>query len=109
MAFYGGVEGGATNTTVIIVNSSGLIVAKKEGPGSNGWLLGAGKVADLLIELFHGAKADAGIPLDAPLEAMGLCMSGFLQPRIQEELRVAFVEKDQNLCKRYYIDNDSSG
>ena len=36
-------------------------------------------------------------------------MSGFLQPRIQEELREAFREKDPNLCKYYYIDNDSPG
>lgn len=36
-------------------------------------------------------------------------MSGFLQPRIQEELRAAFKEKDASLCRQYYIDNDSPG
>jgi hypothetical protein len=36
-------------------------------------------------------------------------MSGFLQPRIQDELRAAFAEKDPRLCKHYYIDNDSPG
>ena len=33
-------------------------------------LLGATKVADLLIELFHAAKAKAGIDIQTPLEAM---------------------------------------
>ena len=36
-------------------------------------------------------------------------MSGFLQPRIQEELREAFRERSPELCAHYYIDNDSPG
>ena len=36
-------------------------------------------------------------------------MSGFLQPRIQQELRDAFAAADPLLARRYYIDNDSPG
>jgi hypothetical protein len=36
-------------------------------------------------------------------------MSGFLQPRIQQELRDAFTAADPLLARRYFIDNDSPG
>ena len=72
-------------------------------------IVGLDKVATLLLELFHAAKEEAGIPLSTPLTSMGLCMSGFLQPRVQEELRSALQAKDPHLCARYTIDNDSPG
>ena len=36
--YYGGVEGGATNTTAIVVDSNGKIVSRVDGSGSNGWV-----------------------------------------------------------------------
>ena len=72
-------------------------------------LLGVPKVADLLVSLFHAAKVSAGIALDVPLASIGLCMSGFLQERVQVELRDALIERDAKLAEFYYIDNDSPG
>ena len=109
MALYGGLEGGGTNTVAVLVDAGGRIVARQDGSGSNGWLLGVGKVADLLVALFQAAKRAAGVPETQPLEALGLCMSGFLQPRAQQELREALRERDPHLSRSYFIDNDSPG
>jgi len=42
MPFFGGVEGGGTNTTVIIVNDAGRILSRRDGAGSNGWVRAEG-------------------------------------------------------------------
>jgi hypothetical protein len=36
--FYAGVEGGASNTTLVILNAAGSVVATETGPGTNGWV-----------------------------------------------------------------------
>ncbi len=92
-ACFGGVEGGGTNTIAIILDSDGKILSRVDGPGTNGWLLGPAKVADILIGMFAEAKEKAGVPKGTPLESIGLCMSGFLQPSQQEGLKAAFAEK----------------
>ena len=38
--YFGGVEGGGTNTVVVIVNEAGKIVGEARGGGSNGYVRG---------------------------------------------------------------------
>jgi N-acetylglucosamine kinase len=109
MKYFGGVEGGGSNTLVVIINENGEIISREHGGGSNGWLLGIDAAATLLISLITKAKQAAGIDEATPLESCGLCMSGFLQPRMQEGLRAAFQSRAPLLSNFYYIDNDSPG
>ena len=108
-SFYGGLEGGGTNTRVVILNSHGVVVGSSSGGGSNGWVLGVEPVVVLVAELVQAAKAAAGVPLDVPLVSLGACMSGFLQPRMQAALEAGLRARDPHLATSYYIDNDTPG
>lgn len=46
-------------------------------------------------------------PHFTPLQ--GMCMSGFLQPSIQAELKAELTLQDPQLASYYYVDNDSPG
>jgi N-acetylglucosamine kinase len=109
MPFYCGVEGGATNTTLVVLDEAGKIVKTATGGCSNHYLTSMGAVAELL----HGLAAEAlpeGAPASGPLFAsFGACMSGFLAEGPQRDLVALFREKYPRLAASYYIDNDSPG
>lgn len=106
---YGGIEGGATNTVAVIIDEHGKIVAREDGPGSNGWLIGTARVAEILVGLFSTLKTRLGIAASTPLHSIGMCMSGFLQERAQLELKAALKALDPHLSEHVYVDNDSPG
>jgi len=61
---------GGTNTIAVIVDSAGKVLARQDGPGTNGWLVGPAGVADILISMFHKAKDEAGLARDVPLHSI---------------------------------------
>jgi hypothetical protein len=61
---------GGTNTIAVIVDSVGKVLARQDGPGTNGWLVGPAGVADILIGMFHKAKDEAGLARDVPLHSI---------------------------------------
>ena len=65
-----GVEGGGTNTIVVILNGAGKVLARHAGAGCNGWLLGVPRAAEIVVELARKCKSDAGIPLDIPFNSL---------------------------------------
>lgn len=109
-----GVEGGASNTSTVLVDArSGAVLAARSVPeGSNAYLVGVPAVAALLAREAAALLAAAALPADAPVAALGACMSGFSEEAPQRALVARFGEllpAPAPLAASFYIDNDSPG
>ena len=116
MPLFCGVEGGATNTTLLILNERAEILGRASGGCSNHYLTSLPAVAELLAGLARSALAAAGLPPpnegpSAPpvFHSFGACMSGFLAAGPQRDLEALFRSAYPWLSASYYIDNDSPG
>jgi N-acetylglucosamine kinase-like BadF-type ATPase len=112
--YFCGYEGGGTNTTCIVMDSSCRVLGRSAGSGSNHYLVGLPAVAALLADLARAALQHAGIslpPAGAPpvFAALGMCGSGFLEPAPQRALEALLRAEHPWLSSAYYIDNDSPG
>ena len=122
MALFCGIEGGGTNTTLVIMDATCRVLARASGGGSNHYLVGLPAVCALLGQLAGEALAAAGLPpppapgdaaaaaAAAPVfAALGFCASGFLEPGPQRALEGLLRAAHPWLAASYYIDNDSPG
>ena len=116
MPLFCGVEGGATNTTLLILNERAEILGRAAGGCSNHYLTSLPAVAELLAGLARSALAAAGLPppsegASAPpvFHSFGACMSGFLAAGPQRDLEALLRSAHPWLSASYYIDNDSPG
>jgi N-acetylglucosamine kinase len=74
---FGGIEGGATHTQMVLLNSFGQIVAEADIPlSTNHWQVGLDECLKRLNDLIVAAKKNAGISDDMKLKALGLSLSG---------------------------------
>nr|URW63935.1 N-acetyl glucosamine kinase [Helicoverpa armigera] len=107
--FFGGVEGGATHSNLVICDQLGRVVGRAEGPGTNHWTLGIEECARRIIAMVESAKEEAGIPKDQPLDSLGLTLSGCEQESSNAELALRVKEKDGNAAKAIYVGSDTAG
>ncbi|KAF5307981.1 hypothetical protein FQR65_LT06549 [Abscondita terminalis] len=105
----GGVEGGATHTTVVLLDSEGNVLSTVKGPGTNHFLLGMKECRRRIAELIDNAKKEAQLPEDVPLTAIGLSLSGCEQEETNQELVRGFLETYPSLSERYAIGSDTEG
>nr|XP_049704983.1 serine protease HTRA2, mitochondrial-like [Helicoverpa armigera] len=107
--FFGGIEGGATHSNLVICDQLGRVVGRAEGPGTNHWTLGIEECARRIIAMVESAKEEAGIPKDQPLDSLGLTLSGCEQESSNAELALRVKEKDSNAAKAIYVGSDTAG
>ncbi|PZC74935.1 hypothetical protein B5X24_HaOG207014 [Helicoverpa armigera] len=107
--FFGGVEGGATHSNLVICDQLGRVVGRAEGPGTNHWTLGIEECARRIIAMVQSAKEEAGIPKDQPLDSLGLTLSGCEQESSNAELALRVREKDATAAKEIYVGSDTAG
>ncbi|CAB3223061.1 unnamed protein product [Arctia plantaginis] len=107
--FFGGVEGGATHSNLVICDETGRVVGKAKGLGTNHWVLGIDECANRIIGMLHEAKDDACIPRDQPLDSLGLTLSGCEQESSNAELATRVKEKDANSARAIYVASDTAG
>jgi len=75
--YYGGIEGGATHTRMILLDESGCVLADRDVElSTNQWQVGFDECIRRLSDLVTGAKMAAGIGADVHLSALGLSLSG---------------------------------
>eukprot|EP00743_Colponemidia_sp_Colp-15_P003735 GILK01004030.1.p1 GENE.GILK01004030.1~~GILK01004030.1.p1 ORF type:complete len:446 (-),score=71.76 GILK01004030.1:634-1914(-) len=85
----GGLEGGGTNTVLVLLSPEGMVLTKKYGGSSNQWLIGLDQTVSTILELVREAKAEIKMAQDEPLVSLGLCMSGLEQ----EEQQLALMNQ----------------
>ncbi|CAK1594252.1 unnamed protein product [Parnassius mnemosyne] len=107
--YFGGVEGGATHSNLVICDQNGEVLGQAKGPGTNHWVLGIEKCAQRIISMLHAAKENAGIPLDVPLDSLGLTLSGCEQESSNAELAARVLEKDSHSSRAIYVGSDTAG
>lgn len=82
MAYFGGVEGGATNTVAVVIDSDGNVLGKGRGGGCNTWQLGIEPAVDEIVRTIEAAKAEAGLKQEIILDGLGICLGGCQQALI---------------------------
>ncbi|KAJ8715536.1 hypothetical protein PYW07_010018 [Mythimna separata] len=107
--YFGGVEGGATHSNLVICDETGKVVGRTKGPGTNHWTLGIDECAKRIIDMLHLAKDDANIPRDRPLDSLGLTLSGCEQESSNSELAARVKERDAAAAKAIYVASDTAG
>lgn len=103
----GGIEGGATRSLLVLINSSGKEIARVEGPDLNHQLIGMEECRNRVLDMVNQAKYFCGIPKSTPLHALGLSLSGCEDEATNAELLKGFYEDHSSLSKEYVVGSDT--
>ncbi|XP_076461087.1 N-acetyl-D-glucosamine kinase-like isoform X2 [Babylonia areolata] len=107
--YYGGIEGGGTQSKMVIVRSDGQILAFVDGPSTNKWLIGVEETIKRINEMAKEAKTKAKIPEDTPFKGLGLSLSGGDETIAQQELKEEIKTRYPKLAQSVYINSDTHG
>ncbi|RDD42386.1 N-acetyl-D-glucosamine kinase [Trichoplax sp. H2] len=107
--FYGGIEGGGSTSNMIIMDSTGQIIGRSYGTGTNPWLIGRDECVDKIKELSDECKRNAGLSQDQQLQILGMSISGTESQSTQDEIIGKLHDRYPNLSKSYYMCNDTFG
>ncbi|XP_035673899.1 N-acetyl-D-glucosamine kinase-like isoform X3 [Branchiostoma floridae] len=107
--YFGGIEGGATHSKMVIMSSEGKIMAWSEGPSTNHWLIGVDQCVTTINDMVVDAKKQAGIPEDKPLKALGLSLSGGEKEEGQKQVIDGMKTKFPNVSENYKMCTDTFG
>ncbi|CAH1257734.1 N-acetyl-D-glucosamine kinase-like isoform X1 [Branchiostoma lanceolatum] len=107
--YFGGIEGGATHSKMVIMSSEGKIMAWSEGPSTNHWLIGVDQCVTTINDMVVDAKKQAGIPEDKPLKALGLSLSGGEKEEGQKQVIDGMKTKFPTVSENYKMCTDTFG
>ncbi|KAG5671397.1 hypothetical protein PVAND_001595 [Polypedilum vanderplanki] len=107
--YFAGVEGGATQSVLIISNGAGEILGKAHGESSNHWMIGIPEVAKRINAMACEAKANAKIPQSTKLKCIGLSLSGCEQESTNAALEREIRHSYPNLAENYVVCSDTMG
>ncbi|XP_028158310.1 uncharacterized protein LOC114351337 [Ostrinia furnacalis] len=107
--YFGGVEGGATHSNLVICDGTGQVLGTASGPGTNHWTLGIEGCANRIVAMLKAAKINAGLPVDKPLDSLGLTLSGCEQESSNAELAARVKEIDADCARAIYVASDTAG
>ncbi|EZA51376.1 N-acetyl-D-glucosamine kinase [Ooceraea biroi] len=105
----GGVEGGGTHSTLVILDGKGALLTEVKGPHTNHWAIGIDETAARLSAMIEKGKQDLGIPESVPLDCVGLCLSGCEEETTNDQLVKTLLENYPNSAKDYVISSDTLG
>lgn len=107
--YYGGIEGGATHSTMVIMTADGKVLSTSEGPSTNHWLIGVDECLIRINNMAVEAKGKAGISEDVPLDALGLSLSGGEQEEGQRKVISGMMSTFPKVSKSYKMCTDTFG
>ncbi|XP_034949920.1 N-acetyl-D-glucosamine kinase [Chelonus insularis] len=105
----GGIEGGGTHSTLIIMDGYGTQLTYITGPGTNHWAIGMKETATRINEMIEKAKENLKIPSARALDSLGLCLSGCEDEKTNQELIKTLNEDFPHLSKNYIVGSDTMG
>ncbi|XP_078410950.1 N-acetyl-D-glucosamine kinase isoform X1 [Cetorhinus maximus] len=109
MQLYGGVEGGATRSNVVLIDANGKIKSKVDGPATNHWLVGVDRCLESINNMVQEAKIAAGVNPYIPLKSLGMTLSGGEQEEAIGKLIQQLKERFPKLSENYCITTDAIG
>ncbi|XP_070540467.1 N-acetyl-D-glucosamine kinase-like [Ptychodera flava] len=107
--YYGGIEGGATHSKMVIMSSDGTIKALSRGPSTNHWLIGIDECLNRIHNMVVDAKLTAEIDLDIPLKSLGMSLSGGEQKEGQRKVIEGLKTTYPNISESYSMCTDTFG
>jgi len=107
--YYGGIEGGATHSKLVICDKNGSIISKVSGLGTNHWVVGIPEVARRVAEMVKRAKQDANIEQKTKLQSLGLSLSGCEQEATNKTLKNELLKNHPDIADSYYVCSDTVG
>lgn len=107
--FIGGIEGGATSSFAVLMNPQGKVVASAQGPSTAHPLIGMEQCRANIANLINTMKSRASIPLEVPLKAVGLSLSGCERDETNMELINGLLKQYPKLALKFAIASDSEG
>ncbi|CAI2738242.1 unnamed protein product [Dicrocoelium dendriticum] len=79
---FGGIEGGASNSRIVLLDSEGRILGFAEGPPTNQWLCGIQETVQRLLTLVDLGLQDASMSPGTPISHLvvnGSATGGYLK------------------------------
>ncbi|XP_033757375.1 N-acetyl-D-glucosamine kinase-like [Pecten maximus] len=107
--YFGGIEGGATHSKMVLFRSDGKVMAKTEGPSTNQWLVGQEECLKRVSEMVQEAKKIAGLDEKKPIKALGLSMSGADQKEAQQQIIDGMKSKYGEVSESVAVSSDTNG
>ncbi|XP_002734945.2 N-acetyl-D-glucosamine kinase-like [Saccoglossus kowalevskii] len=107
--YFGGIEGGATHSKMVIMSSDGKIKAWSRGPSTNHWLIGIDECLDRIHNMVVDAKLTADIDLDKPLKSLGMSLSGGEQKEGQKKVIEGLKTRFPNISEHHTMCTDTFG
>ncbi|XP_078033347.1 N-acetylglucosamine kinase isoform X2 [Augochlora pura] len=105
----GGVEGGGSHSTLMLMDGVGTLLTEVEGPETNHCSLGIDETAARIAAMVQRGKENIGMPETVPLDALGLCLSGCEDEKSNNDLVSAMQEHYPNVAKDYFVGSDTVG
>ncbi|XP_018009475.1 N-acetyl-D-glucosamine kinase [Hyalella azteca] len=106
---FGGIEGGGTQSTIILMDSSGRSLVQYVGPSTNHYATGMEECARRLAELVDVALKEAGLPPNTSLKALGLCLSGCEDEATNAGLEQELRRQRPDLAELIVVASDTLG
>lgn len=108
-SYIGGIEGGGGHSVAHIFTADGKELASSHGPGTNLYLEGMEATVQRFHELIAAALAEAGLPADTQLRALGISSSGCESEETNAELRELVMKRYPGLTQRCVVCSDTVG
>ncbi|GFG31290.1 hypothetical protein Cfor_12855 [Coptotermes formosanus] len=105
----GGIEGGATHSKLVLYNGIGEKLVQVAGPGTNHWILGMEECQKRINNMVEQAKYEAKLPLQKPLNALGMSLSGCEQEETNRQLKEELQKNFPQLSSSYVVCSDTVG
>ncbi|KAL2725081.1 N-acetyl-D-glucosamine kinase isoform X2 [Vespula squamosa] len=105
----GGIEGGGTYSTLVILNRKGEKLIEVNGPDTNHWVLGMEETASRISAMIEHGKELLNIPKTVPLDCVGLSLSGCEEETTNELLTSILLKEYPNAAKDYCVSSDTLG
>ncbi|XP_076677862.1 N-acetylglucosamine kinase isoform X2 [Andrena cerasifolii] len=109
MIRIGGVEGGGTLSSLVIIDEKGTPLTEVKGPDTNHWSIGMAEAVTRINTMVQRGKEILEIPDEVPLAALGLCLSGCEEESSNRLLLETIQEMYPNLAKEYILTSDTLG
>uniref|UniRef100_A0A183V2T0 N-acetyl-D-glucosamine kinase n=1 Tax=Toxocara canis TaxID=6265 RepID=A0A183V2T0_TOXCA len=104
-SFFGGIEGGATHSQLVVVDSRGRKYGEWSYEGLNYYLEGYEKVANEIALWIRGVKKELGI--NGPLGAVGMGLSGAEDESINKRLVGILKSQHGDVANEFFLTTDS--
>ncbi|KAJ3644380.1 hypothetical protein Zmor_027045 [Zophobas morio] len=105
----GGIEGGATHSNIIVLDSNGNVLGTATGPGTNHHLIGMEECQKRIADMVNAVKLKLKMGFHQPFDALGLSLSGCEEEKTNQELVNGLKDSYPNLAKTYAVGSDTEG